>query len=67
VQAPQLHPVPGDLTLEQAGSYILNLGTIVRCLFTTLQIIGGKTIFIEGSATGTGLDALKSPRPAVWP
>uniref|UniRef100_UPI00286E7BEE enoyl-CoA hydratase-related protein n=1 Tax=Sandarakinorhabdus sp. TaxID=1916663 RepID=UPI00286E7BEE len=60
VQAPQLHPVPGDLTLEQAGSYILNLGTIVRCLFTTLQIIGGKTIFIEGSATGTGLDALKS-------
>ena len=36
-QAPQLHPVPGDLTLEQAGSYILNLGTIVRALFTTLQ------------------------------
>ena len=29
VQAPQLHGVPGDLTLEQAGSYILNLGTIV--------------------------------------
>jgi acrylyl-CoA reductase (NADPH)/3-hydroxypropionyl-CoA dehydratase/3-hydroxypropionyl-CoA synthetase len=62
VQAPQLHPVPGDLTLEQAGSYILNLGTIVRCLFTTLQIVGGKTIFIEGSATGTGLDALKSSK-----
>ena len=62
VQAPQLHTVPGDLTLEQAGSYILNLGTIVRCLFTTLQIVGGKTIFIEGSATGTGLDALKSSK-----
>jgi acrylyl-CoA reductase (NADPH)/3-hydroxypropionyl-CoA dehydratase/3-hydroxypropionyl-CoA synthetase len=62
VQAPQLHSVPGDLTLEQAGSYILNLGTIVRCLFTTLQIVGGKTIFIEGSATGTGLDALKSSK-----
>ncbi|PZN94332.1 MAG: acetyl-CoA synthetase [Alphaproteobacteria bacterium] len=62
VQAPQLHGVPGDLTLEQAGSYILNLGTIVRCLFTTLQIVGGKTIFIEGSATGTGLDALKSSK-----
>jgi acrylyl-CoA reductase (NADPH)/3-hydroxypropionyl-CoA dehydratase/3-hydroxypropionyl-CoA synthetase len=62
VQAPQLHNVPGDLTLEQAGSYILNLGTIVRCLFTTLEIVGGKTIFIEGSATGTGLDALKSSR-----
>ncbi|MFZ4689486.1 MAG: enoyl-CoA hydratase-related protein, partial [Polymorphobacter sp.] len=62
VQAPQLHGVPGDLTLEQAGSYILNLGTIVRCLFTTLEIVGGKTILIEGSATGTGLDALKSSK-----
>ncbi|MBB6225873.1 acrylyl-CoA reductase (NADPH)/3-hydroxypropionyl-CoA dehydratase/3-hydroxypropionyl-CoA synthetase [Polymorphobacter multimanifer] len=62
VQAPQLHAIPGDLTLEQAGSYILNLGTIVRCLFTTLDIVGGKTIFIEGSATGTGLDALKTAK-----
>ena len=62
VQAPQLHPIPGDLTLEQAGSYILNLGTIVRCLFTTLEIVGGKTIFIVGSATGTGLDALKTAK-----
>jgi acrylyl-CoA reductase (NADPH)/3-hydroxypropionyl-CoA dehydratase/3-hydroxypropionyl-CoA synthetase len=62
VQAPQLHPVPGDLTLEQAGSYILNLGTIVRALFTTLEIVASKTIFIEGSATGTGLDALKTAK-----
>ncbi|WP_448580244.1 AMP-binding protein [Thermaurantiacus sp.] len=60
VQAPQLHSVPADLTLEQAGSYILNLGTVARCLFTTLQIEPGRTIFVEGSATGTGLDALKS-------
>jgi acrylyl-CoA reductase (NADPH)/3-hydroxypropionyl-CoA dehydratase/3-hydroxypropionyl-CoA synthetase len=59
-QAPQLHPVPGDLTLEQAGSYILNLGTIVRALFTTLKIQSGKTMFVEGSATGTGLEALKT-------
>ncbi len=60
VQAPQCHPVPPDLTLEQAGSYILNLGTIARCLFTTLKIEPGRTIFVEGSATGTGLDALRS-------
>lgn len=60
VQAPQLHRPPSDLTLEQAGAYTLNLGTITRCLFTTLQIAPGKTIFVEGSATGTGLDALKS-------
>lgn len=60
VQAPQLHKPPSDLTLEQAGAYTLNLGTITRCLFTTLQITPGHTIFVEGSATGTGLDALKS-------
>ncbi len=59
-QAPQLHPLPGDLTLEQAGSYILNLGTIVRALFTTLKIESGKSMFVEGAATGTGLEALKS-------
>ncbi len=60
VQAPQMHTVPPDLTLEQAGSYILNLGTVSRCLFTTLRIAPGKTLFVEGAATGTGLDALRS-------
>ncbi len=61
-QAPQLHPIPGtgDLTLEQAGSYILNLGTIVRALFTTLKIAPGKSMFVEGAATGTGMEALKA-------
>jgi acrylyl-CoA reductase (NADPH) / 3-hydroxypropionyl-CoA dehydratase / 3-hydroxypropionyl-CoA synthetase len=59
-QSPQLHPLPGDLTLEQAGSYILNLGTITRALFTTLKIAPGKSMFVEGAATGTGLEALKS-------
>ncbi len=63
-QAPQLHPVPGDLTLEQAGSYVLNLGTVIRALFTTLKITPGRTLFVEGAATGTGLDALKSARRA---
>ncbi len=60
VQAPQAHPVPPDLTLEQAGSYILNLGTVSRCLFTTLGVEPGRTIFVEGAATGTGLDALRT-------
>jgi acrylyl-CoA reductase (NADPH)/3-hydroxypropionyl-CoA dehydratase/3-hydroxypropionyl-CoA synthetase len=60
VQAPQLHPVPGDLTLEQAGAYTLNLGTVNRALFTTLQVRPGQTVFVEGAATGTGLDAMKT-------
>jgi acrylyl-CoA reductase (NADPH)/3-hydroxypropionyl-CoA dehydratase/3-hydroxypropionyl-CoA synthetase len=60
VQAPQMHAIPPDLTLEQAGSYVLNLGTIARCLFTTLKIVPGRRLFVEGAATGTGLDALRS-------
>jgi len=60
VQGPQLHPLPPDLSLEAAGSYVLNLGTVVRALFTTLQIESGKTLFVEGAATGTGFEALKS-------
>jgi acrylyl-CoA reductase (NADPH)/3-hydroxypropionyl-CoA dehydratase/3-hydroxypropionyl-CoA synthetase len=59
-QGPQLFPKPLDLTLEAAGSYILNLGTIYRALFTTLRIEAGKTMFVEGAATGTGLEALKA-------
>jgi acrylyl-CoA reductase (NADPH)/3-hydroxypropionyl-CoA dehydratase/3-hydroxypropionyl-CoA synthetase len=59
-QAPQCLPFPPDLTLEAAGSYMLNLGTVYRALFTTLKIQPNRTIFIEGAATGTGLDAVKS-------
>jgi len=59
-QAPQCLPFPPDLTLEAAGSYMLNLGTIYRALFTTLKIQPNRSIFIEGAATGTGFDALKS-------
>jgi acrylyl-CoA reductase (NADPH) / 3-hydroxypropionyl-CoA dehydratase / 3-hydroxypropionyl-CoA synthetase len=60
VQAPQCHPLPPGVSLEAAGSYILNLGTIVRALFTTLEIEPGASLFVEGAATGTGLEALKT-------
>jgi acrylyl-CoA reductase (NADPH) / 3-hydroxypropionyl-CoA dehydratase / 3-hydroxypropionyl-CoA synthetase len=60
VQGPQLFPVPQDLTLEAAGSYILNLGTVVRALFTTLAIQPQRSLFVEGAATGTGLEVVKS-------
>ncbi len=58
-QAPQCHKKPQDLTLEAAGSYVLNVGTVFRALYTTLQVESGKSIFIEGAATGTGNEALK--------
>jgi acrylyl-CoA reductase (NADPH)/3-hydroxypropionyl-CoA dehydratase/3-hydroxypropionyl-CoA synthetase len=59
-QAPQLFPKAPDLTLEAAGSYILNLGTVYRALFTTLEIEPGKTLFVEGAATGTGAEVVKA-------
>jgi acrylyl-CoA reductase (NADPH)/3-hydroxypropionyl-CoA dehydratase/3-hydroxypropionyl-CoA synthetase len=49
-QAPQCFPVLPDLTLEAAGSYMLNLGTVYRALFTTLKIQPGRRIFVEGAA-----------------
>ncbi|MEM6733919.1 MAG: hypothetical protein AAF658_20320, partial [Myxococcota bacterium] len=62
VQGPQLHPKLPGLTLEEAGSYGLNLGTIHRALFTTLGIQPGKRLFVEGAATGTGLETLRSAK-----
>lgn len=59
-QGPQLFHALPDLSLEAAGSYMLNLGTIYRALYTTLKIESGKTLFIEGAATGTGLEAVKA-------
>lgn len=59
-QGPQLFHALPDLSLEAAGSYMLNLGTIYRALYTTLKIDSGKTLFIEGAATGTGLEAVKA-------
>ncbi len=60
VQGPQMHVKPADLTLEAAGSYILNLGTVYRALYTTLGIQASKTLFVEGAATGTGLETVKA-------
>lgn len=59
-QGPQCLPLPPDLSLEAAGSYMLKLGTTFRALFTTLKIQPGRSIFIEGAATGTGLDATRT-------
>jgi len=60
VQGPQLHPKLSSLTFEEAGSYGLTMGTIQRCLFTTLDIEPNKRLFVEGAATGTGYDCLRS-------
>jgi len=62
VQGPQLHPKLPGLTIEESGSYGLNLGTIHRALFTTLDIQPGRRLFVEGASTGTGLECLRSAK-----
>ncbi len=62
VQGPQLQPKLPSLTLEEASCYGLTQGTIYRALFTTLQIRAGRRLFVEGAATGTGLECLRSAR-----
>ncbi|MEM1414899.1 MAG: AMP-binding protein [Myxococcota bacterium] len=62
VQGPQLHKKLGGQTLEEAGSYGLNAGTIHRALFTTLDIQPEKRLFVEGASTGTGLECLRGAR-----
>lgn len=62
VQGPQMHKKLPGLTIEEAGSYGLTLGTIHRALFTTLGIRPHRRLFVEGAATGTGLDCLRTAR-----
>jgi acrylyl-CoA reductase (NADPH)/3-hydroxypropionyl-CoA dehydratase/3-hydroxypropionyl-CoA synthetase len=59
-QGPQLHPVPAEATLEEAGSYVLALGTVYRALFTTLDVESGTAMFVEGGATGTGWETVRT-------
>ncbi len=48
VQGPQLHGKLPGLTIEEAGSYGLTLGTIHRALFTTLNIQPGQAPVCRG-------------------
>jgi acrylyl-CoA reductase (NADPH)/3-hydroxypropionyl-CoA dehydratase/3-hydroxypropionyl-CoA synthetase len=58
-QGPQVHPIPEETTIEEAGSYVLAMGTVYRALFTTLDIDSGGSMFVEGGATGTGWESVR--------
>ncbi|MEE4300073.1 MAG: AMP-binding protein [Pseudomonadales bacterium] len=64
VQGPQCHPKLAGQTIEEAGSYALTFGTIHRALFRTLDVMPNRRLFVEGAATGTGLECLRSARSA---
>ncbi|AWK86562.1 AMP-binding protein [Azospirillum thermophilum] len=51
---PQLFHLPPDLTLEEAGSYMLAAGTAYRALFTALDLRPNQRLLVEGAAGGTG-------------
>jgi acrylyl-CoA reductase (NADPH)/3-hydroxypropionyl-CoA dehydratase/3-hydroxypropionyl-CoA synthetase len=57
-QATQLFEPPESLDLEEAGSYLLTMGTIYRALFNTLDVETGSNLFVEGASTGTGRDTV---------
>lgn len=57
-QATQLFEPPAPLDLEEAGSYLLTMGTIYRALFNTLDVESGSNLFVEGASTGTGRDTV---------
>jgi acrylyl-CoA reductase (NADPH)/3-hydroxypropionyl-CoA dehydratase/3-hydroxypropionyl-CoA synthetase len=61
VQGPQLHPKLGSLTIEEAGSYGLTLGTIHRALFTTLDIARAPPVR-RGRGHGYGSRCLRTAR-----
>jgi len=62
VQGPQLHGKLPGLTIEEAAASGLTQGTIHRALFRTLDIQPNRRLFVEGAATGTGLECLRSAR-----
>jgi acrylyl-CoA reductase (NADPH)/3-hydroxypropionyl-CoA dehydratase/3-hydroxypropionyl-CoA synthetase len=62
VQGPQLHGKLQGLTIEEAAASGLTQGTIHRALFRTLDIQPNRRLFVEGAATGTGLECLRSAR-----
>ncbi|MEM1080216.1 MAG: AMP-dependent synthetase, partial [Pseudomonadota bacterium] len=62
VQGPQLHPKLPGLTIEQAAASGLTQGTIHRALFRTLNVQPNQRLFVEGAATGTGLECLRAAR-----
>jgi len=62
VQGPQLHPKLPGLTIEEAAASGLTQGTIHRALYRTLDIQPNRRLFVEGAATGTGLECLRAAR-----
>jgi len=56
--AAAVHPVPGDLSFDQACNLLGNYETAYHCLVTRGQLQRGETVMIHGASGSTGLAAV---------
>jgi NADPH:quinone reductase len=54
-----IHPIPGDLSLDQACNLLGNYETAYHCLITRGRLQKGETVLIHGAAGSTGLAAVQ--------
>ncbi len=53
-----VHPIPGDLSFDQACNLLGNYETAYHCLVTRGQLRAGETVLIHGASGSTGLAAV---------
>lgn len=53
-----VHPIPGDLSFDQACNLLGNYETAYHCLITRGQLQRGETVMIHGASGSTGLAAV---------
>ena len=53
-----VHPIPGELSFDQACNLLGNYETAYHCLVTRGQLRAGETVMIHGASGSTGLAAV---------
>lgn len=56
--AEAVHPIPGELTFDQACNLLGSYETAFHCLVTRGQLRAGETVLIHGASGATGLAAV---------
>jgi NADPH2:quinone reductase len=56
--AEAVHPIPGELSFDQACNLLGNYETAYHCLVTRGQLRAGETVLIHGASGSTGLAAV---------
>jgi len=56
--AEAVHPIPGELTFDQACNLLGSYETAYHCLVTRGQLRAGETVLIHGASGATGLAAV---------